>query len=174
MMRRQSVRAAEFAEVYMGTTSIWCSVAGARVAQMTELEGHVTQIICVEYDASTGTCRLMKAAREGGPLTQLLEAVAEDSGILIRSPSPRGVAEEAPGAYKDVEAVVDAGSGGPVTKGRAPRAPGVRQGVIALSKSTHRLQNGGSAWRLHHDRGSSSGMTAWIAIASVLVVPSRY
>ena len=29
-------------------------------------------------------------------------------GILIRSPSMRGVAEEAPGAYKDVAAVVDA------------------------------------------------------------------
>jgi tRNA-splicing ligase RtcB len=29
-------------------------------------------------------------------------------GILIRSPSSRGVAEEAPGAYKDVTAVVDA------------------------------------------------------------------
>jgi tRNA-splicing ligase RtcB (3'-phosphate/5'-hydroxy nucleic acid ligase) len=28
-------------------------------------------------------------------------------GILIRSPSQRGVAEEAPGAYKDVAAVVD-------------------------------------------------------------------
>jgi tRNA-splicing ligase RtcB len=31
-----------------------------------------------------------------------------DRGILIRSPSPRGVAEEAPGAYKDVTAVVEA------------------------------------------------------------------
>jgi tRNA-splicing ligase RtcB len=31
-----------------------------------------------------------------------------DRGILIRSPSYRGVAEEAPGAYKDVGAVVDA------------------------------------------------------------------
>jgi tRNA-splicing ligase RtcB len=29
-------------------------------------------------------------------------------GILIRSPSPRGVAEEAPGAYKDVTVVVEA------------------------------------------------------------------
>ena len=28
-------------------------------------------------------------------------------GILVRSPSPRGIAEEAPGAYKDVTAVVD-------------------------------------------------------------------
>jgi tRNA-splicing ligase RtcB len=32
-------------------------------------------------------------------------------GILIRSPSMRGVAEEAPGAYKDVSAVVDAADG---------------------------------------------------------------
>lgn len=31
-----------------------------------------------------------------------------EHGILIRSPSDRGVAEEAPGAYKDVDAVVDA------------------------------------------------------------------
>jgi tRNA-splicing ligase RtcB len=29
-------------------------------------------------------------------------------GITLRSPSPRGVAEEAPGAYKDVGEVVDA------------------------------------------------------------------
>jgi tRNA-splicing ligase RtcB len=29
-------------------------------------------------------------------------------GIVVKSPSPRGVAEEAPGAYKDVGAVVDA------------------------------------------------------------------
>ena len=38
---------------------------------------------------------------------QLMHELA-DRGILIRSPSPRGVAEEAPGAYKDVTAVVDA------------------------------------------------------------------
>ena len=30
-----------------------------------------------------------------------------EQGIIIRSPSSRGVAEEAPGAYKDVDAVVD-------------------------------------------------------------------
>jgi tRNA-splicing ligase RtcB len=38
---------------------------------------------------------------------QVMRELAE-RGILIRSPSPRGVAEEAPGAYKDVTAVVDA------------------------------------------------------------------
>jgi len=38
---------------------------------------------------------------------ELIDQLA-DRGILIRSPSLRGVAEEAPGAYKDVTAVVDA------------------------------------------------------------------
>ena len=37
----------------------------------------------------------------------LVDALASE-GVLIRSPSMRGVAEEAPGAYKDVGAVVDA------------------------------------------------------------------
>lgn len=39
--------------------------------------------------------------------TELIDELAE-RGILIRSPSPRGVAEEAPGAYKDVSEVVSA------------------------------------------------------------------
>jgi tRNA-splicing ligase RtcB len=38
---------------------------------------------------------------------QLVDGL-QAQGILIRSPSSRGVAEEAPGAYKDVDAVVDA------------------------------------------------------------------
>src|SRR5581483_1564495 len=38
---------------------------------------------------------------------QIIDQLA-GRGILIRSPSARGVAEEAPGAYKDVSAVVDA------------------------------------------------------------------
>jgi tRNA-splicing ligase RtcB len=29
-------------------------------------------------------------------------------GVIVRSPSFRGIAEEAPGAYKDVDAVVEA------------------------------------------------------------------
>lgn len=38
---------------------------------------------------------------------QVIDDLAQ-RGIIIRSPSSRGVAEEAPGAYKDVDAVVDA------------------------------------------------------------------
>jgi len=37
----------------------------------------------------------------------LIDELAQQ-GILIRSPSPRGVAEAAPLVYKDVGAVVDA------------------------------------------------------------------
>lgn len=37
-------------------------------------------------------------------------------GIVIRSPSLRGVAEEAPGAYKDVGAVVDAAAAAGLAK----------------------------------------------------------
>ena len=51
-------------------------------------------------------------------------------GILIRSPSMRGVAEEAPGAYKDVGAVVDAADARrPRAQGGAARAAGLRQGL---------------------------------------------
>jgi tRNA-splicing ligase RtcB len=39
--------------------------------------------------------------------SQVVDDLAKQ-GILIRSPSMRGVAEEAPGAYKEVSAVVDA------------------------------------------------------------------
>jgi tRNA-splicing ligase RtcB len=38
---------------------------------------------------------------------KLVDELAQQ-GIVVKSPSLRGVAEEAPGAYKDVNAVVDA------------------------------------------------------------------
>lgn len=63
----------------MAMTSIRCPVIGAHVPCVTDLEGSVTRIICAEYDESTGNCRLKKTAREGGPLTQLLERMSEDT-----------------------------------------------------------------------------------------------
>lgn len=44
-------------------------------------------------------------------------------GITVRSPSFRGVAEEAPGAYKDVSAVVDAAEGAGLSKKVAKLRP---------------------------------------------------
>jgi tRNA-splicing ligase RtcB len=39
-----------------------------------------------------------------------------ERGILVRSPSFRGVAEEAPAAYKDVTAVVNAAQGAGIAR----------------------------------------------------------
>jgi len=51
------------------------------------------------YDVSHYTCKVKTGRAVQDELAQL--------GILIRSPSLRGIAEEAPGAFKDVSAVVD-------------------------------------------------------------------
>jgi hypothetical protein len=66
-------------EACMAITSIRCPVLGAHVARLTDLEGAVTKVICAEYDEGTGTCRLKKTALEGGPLTQLLARLSEDT-----------------------------------------------------------------------------------------------
>lgn len=44
-------------------------------------------------------------------------------GIIVRSPSSRGVAEEAPGAYKDVSAVVDAADAAELSRKVAKLVP---------------------------------------------------
>ena len=54
-----------------------------------------------------GRAMSRRAAKKKWQGRSLVEELAA-RGILIRSPSMRGVAEEAPGAYKDVTAVVDA------------------------------------------------------------------
>lgn len=63
----------------MAMTSIRCPVLGAHVTRVTDFEGNVLRIICAEYEKSSGTCRLKKTAREGGPLAQLLERVSEET-----------------------------------------------------------------------------------------------
>lgn len=62
----------------MSMTSIWCPVLGADVTCVSDLEGHVTRVICAEYEEA-GTCRLKKTAQEGGPLSQLLERTSRHS-----------------------------------------------------------------------------------------------
>ena len=63
----------------------------------------------------------MQATRRWNGRTLIDDLAAR--GILIRSPSWRGVAEEAPLAYKDVGAVVEA----PDHAGLAGRWPGSRR-----------------------------------------------
>jgi tRNA-splicing ligase RtcB len=47
-------------------------------------------------------------ARGRAPLARTAGGGRAGRGILVRAASSRGVAEEAPGAYKDVRAVVEA------------------------------------------------------------------
>ena len=60
----------------MAIQSIRCSVLAGDVTLVRNLEGSVIQVICPEYEPD-GSCRLMKDARRGGPLTQLLERTTE-------------------------------------------------------------------------------------------------
>ncbi len=53
---------------------------------------------------------------------QLIDQLAKE-GVLVLSPSYRGVAEEAPGAYKDVNAVVDAAQGATLSRKVAKLRP---------------------------------------------------
>ena len=63
----------------MAIVSVRCQVLGASVTRVTDLEGEVTALICPEFEEPTGICRLKKNARQGGPLSQLLERVSEDA-----------------------------------------------------------------------------------------------
>lgn len=60
-----------------------------------------------------------------GPPTpaRSMSAKARSFGILIRSPSRQGVAEEAPGTSKDVSAVFDAGEAAGLAKKAARLEP---------------------------------------------------
>jgi tRNA-splicing ligase RtcB len=80
----------------MGTES-WVLVGTA------ESEKHAFSSACHGAGRSMSRHQAMKRWRG----RQLVDALAE-KGIIIRSPSMRGVAEEAPGAYKDVEVVAEA------------------------------------------------------------------
>lgn len=63
----------------MAIHSIWCPVMSAHVTRVTGFEGDVLKIICPHYEEPTGICGLKAAASLGGPLSQLLERVAEDT-----------------------------------------------------------------------------------------------
>jgi len=60
----------------MATKLIRCSVIGACVTRVTNLQGCVTRIICPQY-AADGTCRLKQAHAGAGPLAQLLARVVD-------------------------------------------------------------------------------------------------
>jgi len=73
------------------------------LAGTTQSEGLAFSSAC--HGAGRAMSRHAAAKRWNG---RALEDELAAQGIIVKSPSSRGVAEEAPGAYKDVTAVVDA------------------------------------------------------------------
>ena len=63
----------------MPITSVRCPILQASVTRITDLEGEVSRVICPEYDEPTGICGMKKSARTGGPLSQFLERVSEET-----------------------------------------------------------------------------------------------
>ena len=61
----------------MAIVQVRCPVSGTDVTRVTDLEDRTMRVICAEYDEAARVCRLKKRAQEGGPLSQLLERVAE-------------------------------------------------------------------------------------------------
>jgi hypothetical protein len=63
----------------MSIATVHCPVAHRAVARIADLEGATIRVICEEYEEPTGICRLKKSAAEGGPLSQLLERLSEET-----------------------------------------------------------------------------------------------
>ena len=60
----------------MSIVPVWCSILGAQVTLVKTATGHVTQVICPEYEEMGGWCRCRRSVRDGGPLTTLLESAS--------------------------------------------------------------------------------------------------
>lgn len=63
----------------MTMRTIRCHVLGANVVRVSDMEGAVSHVICHAFEPSTGLCRLRRDALSGGPLSQLMERVAEET-----------------------------------------------------------------------------------------------
>ena len=70
----------------MTLTSSWCCVLQSNVTRVTDLEGEVVSVVCREFEAPTGTCRLKRGAFQGGLLSELFRPADEN---LIENPAVR-------------------------------------------------------------------------------------
>jgi hypothetical protein len=63
----------------MPISPVRCHVFGSDVVRVTDLEGAVTRVICPQLESASGLCRIRRDALSGGPLSQMIERVAEDT-----------------------------------------------------------------------------------------------
>ena len=101
----------------MGTASYILAGSAADTGGRTD-PGHAFASAC--HGAGRSMSRRQASRRWQG--RAIVDGLAQ-RGILIRSPSLRGIAEEAPGAYKDVSAVVDAAAAAGLARKVARLAP---------------------------------------------------
>jgi hypothetical protein len=63
----------------MALLTVRCPVSHVDVVRVTDFEGATQRVICGDYEETTGECRLKAAARGEGPLSRLLDRMAERS-----------------------------------------------------------------------------------------------
>ena len=63
----------------MPIRSVRCHVSQATVTVIDDFEGAVDRVICPEYEAQGRSCRLKERAFSGGPLSQLVERISEET-----------------------------------------------------------------------------------------------
>jgi hypothetical protein len=70
----------------MALTSIWCCVLQRHITRVTNVEDEIVSVVCPEFQAPTGICRLKTSALQGGLLSDLLRRGDENS---LENPAPR-------------------------------------------------------------------------------------
>jgi len=61
----------------MAMITVHCPVSHADVVRVTDFEGGTLRVVCADYDAPSRICKVKMRAREGGPLSRLLEPADE-------------------------------------------------------------------------------------------------
>jgi hypothetical protein len=62
----------------MTIVSTRCPVLHAQVNRLVDFEGHIARVFCPEY-LKNGECRIKRGVADGGPLSQLLERIDEET-----------------------------------------------------------------------------------------------
>ena len=61
----------------MSIVTVYCPVSQQTIARVVDFEGAATNVICDAFVSANRTCGLKRHVDDGGPLSRLLERVAE-------------------------------------------------------------------------------------------------
>ena len=63
----------------MGLITLRCRVSQQPVSCVTDMEGATVRVICGAFEEAGGICRIKRRIREGGPLSQLLDRISDQT-----------------------------------------------------------------------------------------------